>query len=167
LTCGSNNPSAVPANSGSAAFAVCPESQCNRTVTVRSRNLRQGCDWSSSPGRQARSNALRAGCLDEDSSESLEGCDYGQPFRSCVKPQPGDTSIVVKTGTLLLWYDTLSSFPLTLHRACGNLSDALVDGASLSPEKFKSVFELGSAWPRNGARTTEYVIPTSPPRSLK
>src|SRR6266849_1271126 len=35
--------------------------------------LRQGCEWSSSPGRQAWSNALRAGHLDENSSAALDG----------------------------------------------------------------------------------------------
>src|SRR6266404_5316959 len=42
--------------------------------------LRQGCEWSSSPGRQAWSNALRAGHLDENSSAALDGCDGSNDF---------------------------------------------------------------------------------------
>src|SRR5436305_13209988 len=42
--------------------------------------LRQGCEWSSSPGRKARSNALRAGPLDENSSATLDGCRWKQRF---------------------------------------------------------------------------------------
>src|SRR5207237_5505093 len=42
--------------------------------------LRQGCERSSSPGRQAWSNTLRAGQLDEDSSAALDGCDGSDDF---------------------------------------------------------------------------------------
>src|SRR6266576_4956547 len=42
--------------------------------------LRQGCERSSSPGRQAWSNTLRAGQLDEDSSAALDGCDGSNDF---------------------------------------------------------------------------------------
>src|SRR5580704_6771556 len=42
--------------------------------------LRQGCERSSSPGRQAWGNTLRAGPLDEDSSAALDGCDGGNDF---------------------------------------------------------------------------------------
>jgi hypothetical protein len=36
--------------------------------------LRQGCEWSSSPGRKSWSDALGTGQLDEDSSSPLDGC---------------------------------------------------------------------------------------------
>src|SRR5207244_4827020 len=39
--------------------------------------LRQGCEWSSSPGRQAWGNAPRAGHLDENSAAALDGGDGG------------------------------------------------------------------------------------------
>src|SRR6266705_2254121 len=42
--------------------------------------LRQGCKRSSSPGRQAWGNTLRAGQLDEDSSAALDGCDGSNDF---------------------------------------------------------------------------------------
>src|SRR5438132_12594493 len=38
--------------------------------------LRQGCEWSSSPGRQAWGNAPRAGHLDESASAALD-CGHG------------------------------------------------------------------------------------------
>jgi hypothetical protein len=34
-------------------------------------------------------------------------------LRGSVKPQPGDISIVEKTGTFLMWYDTNPRFSLT------------------------------------------------------
>src|SRR6266496_5919808 len=42
--------------------------------------LRQGCEWSSPPGRQAWGDALRAGRLDEDPSAALDGCDGSNDF---------------------------------------------------------------------------------------
>src|SRR5438445_2731915 len=42
--------------------------------------LRQGFERSSSPGRQAWGNTLRAGQLDEDSSTALDGCDGSNDF---------------------------------------------------------------------------------------
>src|SRR5438128_4859580 len=42
--------------------------------------LRQGCEWSSSPGRQAWGNAPRAGHLDENSAAALDGGDGGNIF---------------------------------------------------------------------------------------
>src|SRR5229473_4157675 len=42
--------------------------------------LRQGCEWSGSPGRQGWGNAMGTGRLDEDASAALDGGDGSNDF---------------------------------------------------------------------------------------
>src|SRR5713101_2697953 len=49
--------------------------------------LRQGCEWSGSPGRQGWGNTMGTGRLDEDASAALDGGD-GTPVRLTQAAQP-------------------------------------------------------------------------------
>jgi len=44
-----------------------------------------------------------------------------------MKPQPGDISIVDKTGTFLLWYDTLLTTLMTSLRCRGTIDWVKLD----------------------------------------